>query len=157
MSTLKVTNLQKLDGSQFPVGKILNAYNVGYSTQLAITSTAYTDFLSKTLTPVSSSSTFIIQCSIHAWNQDTGQNSTWGIRCLRDSTAVYQPSVLYEISSENAVSNGHVRPAWSLSDSPSSSSQIVYKIQLSTFNNADVTFNRGSYFRSDMTIFEVGA
>jgi hypothetical protein len=43
MSILKVNTIQKKDGSAFPLGKIGQVLHTTTTTQLALTSSAYTD------------------------------------------------------------------------------------------------------------------
>ena len=143
----------KTDGSFGKIGQVLHTTT---STQVALTSSAYTDLgLQQAITPSSTSSKILIFANIHSQYQDSGQNSAYTMKMLRDSTQVYTGGQLYEITSETANATGQQKDSWTFFDSPSSTSAITYKVQVSTFNNSDVTFQRGGFFQSELLLMEV--
>ena len=64
MSTLKVTNLQKLDGSTFPVGKIIQHISTSTTDNLSTSSGTFAEIgtgYRLTITPTSTSNTILIR------------------------------------------------------------------------------------------------
>ena len=144
-------------GTAFPsVGKIGQVLHTTTSTQLVLTSSAYTDLgLQQNITPSSTNSKILIFANIHSQYQDSGQNAAYTMKMLRDSTQVYTGGALYEITSETTNAAGQQKDSWTFLDSPSSTSAITYKVQVSTFNNSDVTFQRGGFFQSELLLMEI--
>lgn len=137
-------------------GKIGQVLHTTTSTQLALTSSAYTDLgLEQNITLSTTSSKVLIFANIHSQYQDSGQNAAYTMKMLRDSTQVYTGGALYEITSETANATGQQKDSWTFFDSPSNISEITYKVQVSTFNNSDVTFQRGGFFQSELLLMEV--
>lgn len=156
MSILKVNTIQKKDGTAFPLGKIGQVFHTTTSTQLALTTSSFVDVgLEQAITPSSTSSKILIFVNLHSKFNDTGQNGAYTIKMLRDSTQIYTGGQSYEIVSETINASGQHKDGWTFLDSPSSTSSITFKVQVSTYNNSDVTFQRNGYFQSELLLMEV--
>ena len=178
MSTIKVNNIQSRTGNAISFtsgdtitipsgatltnngtanfGKIGQVLHTTTTTELVLTSSAYTDLgLEQAITPSSTSSKILIFTNIHSQYQDSGQNAAYTMKMLRDATQIYQGGQTYEIVSETTNASGQHKDSWTFLDSPSSTSAITYKVQVSTYNNSDVIFQRDGYFQSELLLMEV--
>ena len=137
MSTLKVTNLQKLDGSTFPVGKVGQVLNTVHNTQKSTTSTSYVDMgMSLAITPSATTSKILVQVHLNGAFINTG--SSEGIQTRLQVTpsggsastiAVYNG---YGLQAES--NQGSATISGSTLHSPSSTTEQVYKIQYRSKN-----------------------
>jgi hypothetical protein len=137
MSTLKVTNLQKLDGTTFPVGKVGQVVQGTFSGTDTITSTSYvTTSLNASITPSSSSSKILITLGLTMDNNAS----------MRADATIYRggTNILNGLNNNNglisfnSIANGRFIAMQSNSflDSPSTTSSTTYtvymKVQSST-------------------------
>ena len=160
MSTLKVTNLQKLDGTTFPVGKIGQIVQGNTTTATNIASTSFSDTgLSASITPSSTSSKILVTVNQNVvTNIDTNLGNS-KIQLLRDSTTVIswgENIARIEAGNESAVKFGHL-VTFNYLDSPSTTSSVTYKTQAavsSTSNNGQSQFQQSSV-SSLITLMEV--
>jgi len=178
LSTIKVNNIQSRTGNAISFtsgdtitipsgatltnngtanfGKVAQVLHTTTTTELVLTSSAYTDLgLEQAITPSSTSSKILIFTNIHSQYQDSGQNASYTMKMLRGATQVYTGGQLYEITSETANATGQQKDSWTFLDSPSTTSSTTYKVQVSTFNNSDVTFQRGGFFQSELLLMEI--
>tara|TARA_X000000950_G_C13389972_1_gene447811 strand:+ start:43 stop:510 length:468 start_codon:yes stop_codon:yes gene_type:complete len=153
MSTLKVTNLQKLDGSTFPVGKVGQVVQTVVDDVQNTTSTSYTGLnLAVNITPSSTSSKIMIFVSGTGGNDASHTRVTTGLH--RDSTLLKECSWYGDDDKLVAIT-------WSYLDSPSSTSQITYACKFKVDNSGGtVTLNRSftdstDYGTSTITAMEV--
>lgn len=138
------------------VGKIGQVSHVTTNTQLTLTTSGFVDIgLQRVITPSSTSSNILIFVNLHSKFNDTGQNAAYTIKMLRDSTQIYTGGQSYEIVSETINGSGQHKDSWTFLDSPSSTSALTYKVQVSTYNNSDVIFQRNGYFQSELLVMEV--
>ena len=158
MSTLKVTNLQKLDGSTFPmIGQVVQGST---TTATNIASTSFSDTgLSASITPSSTSSKILVTVNQNVvTNIDTNLGNS-KIQLLRDSTTVIswgENIARIEAGNQSAVKFGHL-VTFAYLDSPASTSSIIYKTQgavSSTSNNGQSQFQQSSV-SSLITLMEV--
>ena len=160
MSTLKVTNLQKLDGTTFPVGKIGQIVQGSTTTATNIASTSFSDTgLSASITPSSTSSKILVTVNQNVvTNIDTNLGNS-KIQLLRDGTTVIswgENIARIEAGNQSAVKFGHL-VTFAYLDSPASTSSIIYKTQgavSSTSNNGQSQFQQSSV-SSLITLMEV--
>jgi len=153
MSTLKVTNLQKLDGSTFPVGKIGQVVQTVFTTKIASTSTSFTDITgcNVSITPTSTSSKVLIN---FVGMFGSGQNNTDNFyQILRGSTVLQVPQ---GIRIDDIACNRSYTTC--LLDSPSSTSEVTYKVQFKceaneVFINRDNSNNQEGF--TTLTVSEV--
>tara|TARA_Y100000401_G_C8272813_1_gene199257 strand:+ start:50 stop:679 length:630 start_codon:yes stop_codon:yes gene_type:complete len=117
-------------------GKLLNYATGTTNTQVAITSTTYTDSgLTASITPSATSSKILVLVDQNARIQSDGGNSGWGIQLLRDSTVIVSPSISGGNPMEPYLENNsesfsyNLRWHYMFLDSPSSTSSVTYKTQ----------------------------
>jgi hypothetical protein len=140
MSTLKVTNLQKLDGSTFPVGKIGQVVSTTKTDTFSTSSTSYVDVtgLSLSITPSATSSKVFILV-----NLSLSPTAQAFYNIVRDSTNIAQPTSAGSNQATGGVffnaGDGFTYINSSVLDSPNTTSATTYKIQMkSTSSNADI-------------------
>lgn len=159
MSTIKVDNITgRLDdttinqpitfsantatlnsGVVFPTGHVLQVKIVEDATAQTVNSTTYADTnLVLAITPGSASNKILAQWTVQA---DSGGN--WGlssklIRTISStSTAVYTSNSLYDIG----FSAGRIRGSMNHLDSPNTTNEITYKVQLASYNSIAIYAN----------------
>ena len=126
MSTLKVTNLQKLDGTTFPVGKIGQVKSVLLGTQEFTNSTSFAETeATLSITPTSTSSKILIY-----WDVSFRRNNS--------NTATFAKFHLYKNGSSHKVIDNNFsntmneklwcRANYHLLDSPATTSAITYAV-----------------------------
>jgi hypothetical protein len=147
MSTLKVTNLQKLDGSTFPVGKVGQVFSTTKSDTATVSSSTFADVsgLSLTITPSATTSKVLITCNITL--NHASQNNTAVFRFMRDSTPVGigdASGSRLQASAATATVGGGDHPQTITAhflDTPSTTSAVTYKIQIAGESGGSVTVN----------------
>ena len=146
-----------------PAGSILQVVQTVDSTSpYSITSTSYVDAgsLSVNITPASSSNKILIMATTNCQVFRQEDEATAGLRLLRDSTEIIEYPYAFVLEAESS-SNSRVfyclnHPATYL-DSPSSTSQLTYKIQLKVYTDSNtnrLTYNQNSG-KSIITAMEV--
>ncbi len=149
MSTLKVENLQKLNGSQFPlIGQVVQAVN---STLASTTSSSYSDTgLTASITPTSTSSKILINISAGLGNTSASKNNN--VIIVRDSTTIEE----YSRVSFSGGGHANVQNSFVFLDSPNKNSAITYKLQYKT-DSGTLRFNdsSGGSPASTITLMEV--
>ena len=161
MSTLSVDTIQGKTTAgtvAMPSGSVVQLVTNEYSTFTAVSSSTYVDSgLTCQITPKFSSSKIFIQCNMHFRTMHTSVDSGGGWKIFRDSTEVKASAVNYAIYIYDADANQiefRGWQAWNFLDSPSSTSQITYKVQLSKYGSG--TFQaQDSSNTSTMTLMEI--
>ena len=132
-----------------PTGSFLQVVQtVDTTSQQNVTSTSYTDAgsLSVNITPASSSNKILIMATTNCQVFRQEDEATAGLRLLRDSTEIIEYPYAFVLEAESS-SNSRVfynlNHVTTYLDSPSSTSQITYKIQLKVYTDANT--NRLSY------------
>ena len=120
----------------FGGGKLLNYATGTTNTQVAITSTTYTDSgLTASITPSATSSKILVLVDQVARIQTDGGQGDWGIQLLRDSTVIVVPTTHNSKPMEPFLENNsesfsyNLRWQFMFVDSPSSTSSVTYKTQ----------------------------
>ncbi len=127
MSTLKVTNLQKLDGTTFPVGKVGQVVQSSHSTAVTLNTSSFVDTgLTASITPTSTTSKILVSVVQSIYLDGGGAGIT--LRVVRDSTTVFTQPVNYARYQPSS-SNDRIFYPIEYLDSPSSTSAIAYKTQ----------------------------
>ena len=140
MSTLKVTNLQKLDGSTFPVGKIAQVVTGTYTADSNTSSSSFsaTGAGAFSITPTSTSSKILVDfgCSPHVNTGSASNNVLRGIFTIyRDidgggysNLATSTGIAINRVG--DAVSNNtqDVTLRVMIADTPNTTSQVNYKL-----------------------------
>ena len=115
-------------------GNVLQVVEGTTSTQVDITTDTLTDSgFSGSITPTSTSSKILVQVSIHTRISRSGDNASANMRLLRDSTAIVTYSSQTPKVESQGTGNNFTRWAGFMAfqnlDSPSTTSQITYKVQ----------------------------
>ena len=134
-------------------GKVLQVLVGEDTTETTVATTTYTDVgLSQAITPSSTSSKILC-----LWNMQAHLHSTegWGVKLLRDTTAVYTSAVAYGVYMPSS-SGDRIRQSYIHLDSPSTTSAITYKVQVSSNGGATVEFNNAG-IATQLLLMEIGA
>ena len=174
MSTLKVTNLQKLDGTTFPIGKIGQVLTVTIGSEQSTTSSSYSDVsgLSLAITPSATSSKIMVQTLIHADGRNgSGTSSNNRIKLFRDSTFLPSYSGSTDTFAQYIQESGD---GWTYgfhqlnflfidAHGQSGGSNLTYKVQGTTYSSSTTMYlNRRNYEsaqrgQSRITLTEIAA
>jgi hypothetical protein len=125
------------------------------STEQVVNTGVYTDLTSITfnITPSSTLNKILILVNIQGFILNT--NGGYGIKMLRDATAIYTSGQTWDIQQTGTNgNNGRDRANWHFYDTPSSTSSITYKVQVAT-QTGGVSFQEGNYFQSSITGIEI--
>tara|TARA_R100000773_G_C4167089_1_gene82393 strand:- start:63 stop:596 length:534 start_codon:yes stop_codon:yes gene_type:complete len=148
LSTLKVTNLQKLDGSTFPVGKIGQVLQttVTDTSSYSLSSDASADItgLSVSITPSSTSSKILITTSVTGSRSGDFPILTMFIK--RDGTKIgsgVDSGNRFGATASNVIvqsdANSFTTVGNQFLDSPSTTSAVTYQIALNNNSGASRT------------------
>lgn len=160
-SILKADKIEGVTASgtvQMPAGHVIQLVTNTYNTQTTISSSTYTDSgLTCQITPKFSSSKIFILVSLHLVISHVTADSGGGWKIFRDTTEVKASAVnyaMYAYTSHASEINIRGWQNWNYLDSPSSTSQITYKIQLSKYGGGDLEAQNASN-PSTMTLMEI--
>jgi hypothetical protein len=137
-------------------GKLLQAVAfVEDSSASTIATSTYTDTgLSVSITPTVSTSKILCM-----WNMQYNPNSTlegFGVRLMRDSTAISSSGTLYDISvGDITPTDARFRGSWMYLDSPSTTSATTYKVQVASYNGNSISINNGGN-KTQLVLMEIG-
>ena len=150
----KTLDLHSQGTTKMPAGSVLQVVQGVYSTQTTISTTAYTDSgLSASITPSSTSNKILITWTTHA-ALTNGSTRGWGCKLLRNSTAVYTEGTNYRTYGDGNTGDIRLTVPQSHLDSPSTTSAITYKVQVSAHNTAGTQFNQASS-ETQITLMEI--
>ena len=124
-------------------GAIIQVSNqVVLSTQQTLSTNTYTDLTgaSINITPSSSSSKILLSVGINAKHDDAG--SGYGLKFLRDSTAVFTTPHDYATYSVDGTDRSY--STFQFIDSPSSTNQINFKVQVAAYLSREIRFNNSA-------------
>tara|TARA_R110001592_G_scaffold246997_1_gene508982 strand:+ start:460 stop:1044 length:585 start_codon:yes stop_codon:yes gene_type:complete len=136
-------------------GKVAQVKNVLISTETVVTNNTYTDTgLTLSITPSSSSNKILVFADCCGVGKQT--NSTKArLRLLRDSTVIVD-DFSKEAGSDNTTGPNKIGSVCTnFLDSPSSSSSVTYKVQLSSADNNALAQMGASGAKSTMTLMEI--
>ena len=132
-----------LGRKSLPTGSIIQVTDqVMISTQQTTSTGDYHDLTGATLniTPTSTSSKILLQTTINV-ETDTA-NSAHGLRFYRDSTIIFTTTQKYMILGTSA--GDRYTTTYTYVDSPSSTSQLTYKIQIASHGNKQIHFQNSA-------------
>ncbi len=159
--------LIKLNNRSRPrtTGEIIQVKSVTKSNTQSIAGTTFTDIMSVSITPTSTSSQILVMCDLNITCALSDASTTGarysGVKLYRDSTQIavnsevsgIQAPVWFSVQSTETTNSGFQQNAASGSfvDSPSSTSALTYKIQAAnTYSTNHYTYiNRPSYGVTD--------
>ena len=136
-------------------GKILQVSSqVRNTSQQTIATTTYTDLtsLSIAITPSSTSSKILLKCFVHGV---IGNAEGFGLQFLRDSTSIVKTgntNAFFAAHQNGATDVLQIVP-FHFIDSPSTTSEVTYKVQAATRNGNAVVFNDG--YHSNFYLMEI--
>jgi len=136
-------------------GKVLQVSNLVRATsQQNIATTTYTDLtsLSIAITPSSTSSKILLKCFVHGVIDST---RGFGLQYLRGSTSIAKTgntNAFFALHQSGASFMLGVIP-FHFIDSPSTTSEVTYKVQAATRNGDTVVFNDG--YHSNFYLMEI--
>lgn len=139
-------------------GSVIQLVTNTHSTAVTISGSTYTDSgLTCQITPKFSSSKIFILVSQHILLSHPTADSGGGWKIFRDSTEVKASAVnyaMYAYTSHSSEINIRGWQNWNYLDSPSSTSQITYKTQLSKYGGGTLEAQNSSN-PSTMTLMEI--
>jgi hypothetical protein len=115
------------------------------NTSQTLSTNTYTDLTGATLniTPTSTSNKILIQAAISSYlNSGAGTSGGFGVKFLRDSTQIFLTTQQYSVYTNTG--NDRVLPTYTYVDSPSSTSQLTYKVQVSAFASRTNVFQNSA-------------
>jgi len=135
-----------------PTGKVLQVSNfVQTSSSQAFSSTSYADLTSVTvnITPSSTSNKILILANLQV---KLNNSEGYGMQFVRGSTSIYATPQTYSIYAEgiNEIQNIN---SFNFLDSPSSTSQQTYKVQVRSYDNTTINFNTS--YNSNIQVMEI--
>jgi len=159
--------LIKLNNQSRPrtAGEIIQVKSTVKADTQSIAGSTFTDVMSVSITPTSSSSTILVMCDLNITCALTDGSTTGarysGVKLYRDSTQIalnseasgIQSAVWFSCQSTETNNSGFQQncASGSFMDSPSSTSALIYKIQTAnTYSSNHYTYiNRPSYGVTD--------
>ena len=143
------------NGTSINSGNVIQVQKVKVSSTSQITANStYNDTgLTLNFTPKFSTSTTRITVNMR-WGNDT--SATQGMKLLRDSTAVYEDddalhNVAYNINTNRPTEDG----MYTFFDTPGTTSQVTYKLQISSTNGTFSFNGRGGELNSPMDSYMI--
>jgi len=157
---MSITN-SGVTGTGIGAGKILQVVNSTTTTSYTHSSATYGDMgLSASITPQTNSKVLVL-LSLHYFIENY-KNEGFGVKILRDSTAIFTSSNYHIYGFSNAsgtnVETKSKVPFHILDSSVggNGSTSITYKVQVGTYLGNGVVFSSNGA-SSELTLFEVGA
>ena len=149
----KTLDLKSQGSVTMPTGSVLQVIQGTYSTTTALSTTTYTDSgLSATITPSYTSSKILVMWTTHA-KLDDGVGQGWGCKLMRNTTAVYTDGTNYRTYQNQNGGDTRLTTPISHLDSPSTTSAITYKVQVSS-HAGTTSFNHASS-ETQITLMEI--
>lgn len=141
-------------------GHVISVNRIHLDTEQTTATTSFIDVSngSVTVTPKSSSSTFLVSASCHAYTNSAGVGA-WSsliIRLMRDTVDLggsFTSDPYFDALINPSGNEAMHQPLISRSDSPNTTSAITYKVQVFTKNGRAMTANR--YARGFLEVIEV--
>ena len=137
-------------------GKVLQVQHMSYNTNLNISNDSgngTASGLTLNITPASTSNKILILPCINS-RSPSSTNKGYGIKILRDSTVIY--STGYTWLDLGGLSSVRDRSNWQYLDSPSSSSQITYSVNILTEGGNEYIIHAENN-HSFLTLMEIAA
>jgi hypothetical protein len=153
--TIALTNqLSGMTSASVPSGSVIQVVQGTYATSTVIATATYTDSgLSATITPSSTSSKILVMWTTHAM-LDGSVTRGWGCKLMRNTTAVYTDAQNYRTYGDPNTGDLRLTIPISHLDSPSTTSAITYKVQVSAHNGYSTTFNQANS-ETQITLMEI--
>jgi len=147
--TTTITGATGIDNIKAATGAVLQVVSMDTNTITSINSTSYVDTpITLTITPSSTSSKILCMWTVQV---KLGADKGIGTKLLRNSASAYESGTSYDTYAESSFNRQ--RPIWTVLDSPSTTSAVVYKVQVVTYGGA-VTVNDADN-TSQITLMEI--
>ena len=133
-------------------GKILQVSDLAQaSSAQTFSSTSYADLTNVTvnITPSATSSKILILSNI---GSDLNDGEGYGMQFVRGSSSIYATKTLYTLYSEGVTQVYNVN-LFNYYDSPNSTSQQTYKVQIRSYNNQSI--NISTSYNSNIQVMEI--
>ena len=156
MAIITLNNNSLSNISSLPAGvggKVLQVQHMSYNTNLSVsndTGNGTASGLTLNITPSSTSNKILILPNINSRSPASGRG--YGIKILRDSTVIYTTGYTY--LDLGGLSGVRDRSSWQYLDSPSSSSQITYSVNILTEAGAEYIIHADNN-HSFLTLMEI--
>ena len=150
--TIALSNqLSGMTSASVPSGSVLQVLTAEYATSMALSTITYTDSgLTLSITPSSTSSKILAFWNMQA-NCDTA-GSGFGTKLVRGSTAVWTSTNSYDVLAPT--SGLRIAKDYRYLDSPSTTSAITYKVQVSSHASRAIYVN-GDNTQTQLTLMEI--
>ena len=155
MALIKLNNqsLSNITSAGLPSGTVLQVKRASTTTGTTLTASYQDVGLSIDITPSSTSSKILL---IGNFIGSCAANVGIAFRFLRDTTEIYNPSVddsLGHFFYYSSGAGGYMNASIDYLDSPSSTSQVTYKVQSRVYTSGSAGFGIGSATRSSTNSF----
>jgi hypothetical protein len=151
LSGMTHASVPTLTSAHMPTGSVLQVLIVEDSSELALSTATYTDTdLSLAITPLSTSSKILCLWNMHVSHNTAG--SGFGVRLVRGSTNIYTSAQIYDTYHNE--SDNRSRSDYKHLDSPSTTSAITYKVQVSSYGSKSIGVN-GEANQSQLVLMEI--
>jgi len=155
ISAGKVLDLKSQGTVTMPTGSTIQVVSSTNTTAQSITATSWVDTnLSVAITPSSTSSKVKIEFSFIGINISLG-TAGCSFRVLRDSTSLFTPVNNFSYFSSAAAGPYYGGYNDMVLDSPSTTSEVTYKIQVAGYNTTAVSLNYNSFFKDTIMATEI--
>ena len=157
LPAISAANLTGLTASQMPAGSVLQVLMNIDSTEQTLATATYTDTgLTITITPRATSSKFLCQWNMQAQLPDDSGIGVQLVRAISGgaTTNVYTSASNADIFQWQSGVYTKLRGHWMYLDSPSTTSAITYKIQVSSNGGTSIYLNRSAN-QSQLLVMEV--
>ena len=163
-STLKADKIEGVTASgtvQMPAGHVIQLVTNTTSTVTTVDTTTYTDSsLTCQITPKFSSSKIFVVISQNFRVSHNTDDTGMGWKIFRDSTEIKASAnnyALYVYDSDSSVIDWRGWQTWNYLDSPSTTSQLTYKTQISRYASSGTATMRAQDNNnpSTMTLMEI--
>jgi hypothetical protein len=163
LNSSSISGLASVGGLSSPQSNsVLQVVNAVYGTYTTLASSTYTDTgLTASITPKFATSKIVVQVTIAgAGKGSQNLNNALFLRLLRDGSTIYYMDETLGYTGTTISQNSS--SAFSYLDSPSTTSSIVYNIQMANYNNGSIVWinnysaNAGRT-NSTLTLWEIAA
>ena len=142
-----------ITGADLPAGSVLQVVNTSTTAQQSTTSTSWVDTnLSLSITPSATTSKIQIQYSFqNVYLTVAGAGCSF--RILRDTTSLFTPAGGFAMW--NGTGIGYWQYGDIALDSPSTTSSVTYKIQVSNYDSKAVHISGSGKYKNTITLMEI--
>ena len=142
--------------SSVALGKVLQVVSGETTTQMSTTSSSYVDTnLTVNITPTSTSSKILVTVDGACQVYDNGIDPRAFAQILRASTSFVASRYGLYIAGAGSDTNWYGTHSMSILDSPATTSQLTYKVQVKLYGGGNTTIWQPDSMRSIITVMEI--